>query len=673
MDDQKTPLATHLIDCKYTPWKKNRKPLETRWQSTWEAFRGIVTGKWRNGEGTGWRSQSNINVTRQKVISAFAIIVQQVIRGGRIAYSISPDSGDPWLADTLGEDAEDRIEADAKRLQELTDEELAACDAERAYARNLLHSAVYGECYAKEGTLVAETTRWRPAMPEGITDLRGIDPNEMAWEPYIERRERFAWLAVSPWEIVRDLENDDLQGNGGFFHERPISAYDLRAKKGGLGFIDAAIDRVLSKTVEKVAGKTAEDADSSLTPGQRAIENRGNRIRYREFHGRAPTKLVEEFERSLTETPAGADPEQSDKPQTGSPENPEQDDGNEVECIIVLADDEIVRFVRQEPGRRPLERAVWEEAMDDLGGVGIAEAVEDIHRAMTGAFRTFEDMSKAASTLILVLREHLMVNSEDIAKGFQSGFLKLNLKAGPQSMSDAVQQFIIQNNGANVLPLMDLLKGFLEEASLVPQISAGIATKGEGDATAYEISTRVERAGTYIGMIVRNHDEGLTEPMVQRVVRRFFEDPDFQGPRGNFAVNAQGFAGFDQRNTKLGAIYRLLELALGNEVLTKRLKLDKPLAEIAATLDMEAGEVWRTDDEVAAQDQADMQAQAQAQAAAAAPQPEAPDAAAKADLTAAQAEKVRADNVREDERLKIDRAKAIKELEKQPEIPVAQK
>jgi hypothetical protein len=133
----------------------------------------------------------------------------------------------------------------------------------------------------------------------------------------------------------------------------------------------------------------------------------------------------------------------------------------------------------------------------------------------------------------------------------------------------------------------------------------------------------------------------LTSPrtamMVERIVRRFMEDPDFAGPRGNFTVSAQGFAGFDQRNTKLAAIYRLLELALSNEALLQRLKLDKPLAEIAGTLDMDPQDVWKTDAEM---EESAMQVQAQAQALA---MGEESESAAKVELTRAQAEKARAD------------------------------
>jgi len=660
---QRTPLADHLIDNLYAPWKRNRKRLEERWLANWEAFRGIVTGTWKAGEGTGWRSQANINVTRQKVIAAFSLILQQVVRGGRIAYSIHADRGNPWTYSMLGDEAQERLDEDSRLMEQCVDDELAACDAEKQYARNLLVSAVYGETFAKASVTVAEETKWRPVVPDGVDPgaLAGIDPAEVAWEPYVEERERFAWLAVTPWEIVRDLEDDNIQTSTGLFHCRPMSAYWLRQRIGKPGSVDAAIKRVLSKARERVAvGGAATATDSPLPPGMKAIENRGNRIDYREFHGRVPRQLAEDFERKLAAAGGGVEGDAAalEKPgEMAGDIDKTRDDGDEVECIVGMADEEVVFFVRAEPGRRPFERAVWEEALDDVGGVGVADAVSDIHRAMTGAFRAFEDLSKAASTLILVLREALVTNPEDISKGIQAGFLKLQLRPGPQSMSDAIQQLKIENAGQNVLPLIDYLKAFLEEESLVPQISHGISTAGEGRTTAYEISTRVERAGTYIGMVVRNHDEGLTEPMVERIVRRFMEDPDFSGPRGNFTVSAQGFAGFDQRNTKLAAIYRLLELALNSPVLLQRLKLDKPLAEIAGTLDMDPGDVWRTDAEM---EQAQQQTEAAAQAEAIA---EDNESAAKADLSRAQAEKTRNDAALDTERLKIERAKAIRELE----------
>jgi len=180
--------------------------------------------------------------------------------------------------------------------------------------------------------------------------------------------------------------------------------------------------------------------------------------------------------------------------------------------------------------------------------------------------------------------------------------------------------------------------------------------KGD-DATAYEINQRVERSSTYTGMVIRNIDEGLTEPMVQRVIDRLQADPDFQGPRGDFRIEAQGFSGFEARNTRIAAIYKLLELSMQDEDIRRRRKLQPILDEIASTMDVTPGDYWRTDEEMQEVDER-VAAQAQALAMKADPTQE-----AKIERDTASAEKDRASIDIERERLQLEKAKGIAEIE----------
>lgn len=581
MAQQKSPLAEHLLETLYKPWKKNREPLETKWQDNWEAFRGIVAGKWKACEGDSWRSETNLNKTREKVMAAFSIVMEQVIRGGRIAFNCKADTGNPWIALMLGEGAEEQMEADALKMKELVDEDLAKCDAEKEYARNILSAGVYGETYAKEVTASYPRTLHRPVMPEGATIGPGMDPAQLMWEPYTEEKDGFSWLCVSPWEIVRDMESDDLQAITGFFHDRSVSPYFLRKRKGKDGWDDKAIERVIKAAAEKSTDKD----DESLTPGLKRLENRSNTIRYREYHGRIPTVLADRYEARKP----------NEDIQSPSPE--ELKDGNEVEVICVVADDEVAMFARNDM-RRPLERAVWEEALDDIGGQGVADSIRDIHMAITGAFRAFEDGAKASSALILALKSAKIVNAEDISKGIQAGALMLEIDDdGPGSVNDAIKQIVLQNPANNISELLQELKQLEDEASMIPRISTGMSPKNDS-ATAYEIGQRVERSVVYIGMVIRNLDEGLVEPMVQRVIDRFSRDPDFEGPRGDFLIEAQGFAGFEARTNKIAAIYKMLELAMSDPDIKRRLKLDPVLSKVASALDEIGTDFFRTDKEM---------------------------------------------------------------------------
>jgi hypothetical protein len=251
------PLATFLSDSLYTPWKSNRVPLESEWRKSWEGFRGIVTGHWKAAEGTSYRSNRNINVIRQKCMAAYAMIVTQVIRGGRLACTVKPAQPDAMTAAMLGPDAGELLAQQAKDVQAEVDSVLTACDAERVYARNILAAAVYGESYAKETVLTLQEPRWVPAIPPELAgDVAGLAPEDVPWTMTTEERDTWGWAYVPVWEIVRDLESDDMQHNAGFFHVRRVSPFWLNGLRGKPGVRDDVVLRVIRDALRAGAKAT---------------------------------------------------------------------------------------------------------------------------------------------------------------------------------------------------------------------------------------------------------------------------------------------------------------------------------------------------------------------------------------------------------------------------------
>ena len=589
--NENATIETYLEDSLYNSWIKDRQSLEDKWMSNWRAFRKKTDKKWKAGEGEGLRSNADINVTRQKVIAGHSIVLQQIVRNGRISFSIHADKGNTLLSN---EEDDKEMFAKVQSLQTACDEALVRCDAEKSLAKNVLAMAVYGETYAKETTGAYTSTRKVPVLPEGITDISTIDPSIIMWIPETVESETFSWNYVPVWEIVRDISSDDLQAITGIFHVRRVSPYWLHNKIGVEGFNEKKIKEVLIGASNKQKNVSFSDNNTTTIPGLQDKHSQEKCIDYKEYHGRIPVALYDRYKRNnIDENNSAIDAILDDK---------DADYGDEVEVIAITADKKLIFMEINEGEIRPFERAVWEDPLDDIGGQGVADNVKDVHEVMTGAFRAFEDGTKASSALILAIKGGLLKDDDDIIKGIRNGFARIDVDEGPGHINDYVQQFQISNPGINISPLLNELKGALEEASLIPQISSGIST-GNDEATAYEISQRVERATTYIGMVIRNIDEGLIEPMINRVIARIQEDDQIEGFNETFKVDGDGFAGYEARNIKIIAIYKLLQFALTNELLMKRIKLDDLLAEISSSLDLPFNSIWRSDADIQVEQQ----------------------------------------------------------------------
>jgi len=579
-------LANFVITT-YDHWTKNRTAVQNKWNSNSAAFRGISEFKWKAKEGEGWRSNTFINVTKQKVVSACALVIDMLLAGGKIPFMYKPSPWDDVQMKDREPDAQQEVKQGIDDMRRLTEQQLLDCDADRVLMKGVLSEAVYGETIVK--LIVHEVARasWQSSVKLGeqVTDVGRVPVQYKSFEKVTESTMAPAVAFVPVWDFFRDLETENLKDGAGCLHRQLVSPFWLRGKMGRMFYIDENIKTALAAQAPFAAGATQPEQDSSsLPPYLRDVKHRQNTILYLEFWGRVPTKTAIAFEAEMfagEEVPTVAYDDQGDV-------------GDEVEIMACVAGGQVVRYTRSAASERPFRRAVWEDSLDGQGAIGVADNAENSQLVLNGAVRAYEDNKKLSANVILAGKKRMIegdVTNISIGKW-------LEVSEDVDDVRKAIVPIVIPDVGESLLSLIQLAEKYCDMDTLIPKLTQGLDVK-EPQMRAYVARQQVEKSGKYIGSVIRNNDEGLIEPIVEAFYDYNMNDPALVKGKGAYIVKALGFTSYQDRVERIEKLKSMLMLVLSDPDLKAESKLNWYLDEIAKALDMDPEQAIKSEEEKA--------------------------------------------------------------------------
>lgn len=583
-----TGLATYLTTL-FDEWKKNREPLEKKWNRNLKIIKGEDVETWKVGEGDKWRSKTFIKVVKAKVFIAYSIIIDVFLQGGLVPFALKFSPFEEKRRQAMG--AQDD---ESKSIDEMTDrirEQLTDFRADKEYQKKILSLAYYGRGYSKYTIRSIDIPGFRPSVVEDEDGNLVELPELPAYG--IEKKQVPGHEYRSVWCIVSDPENYDLQKNRGTFEYSLICPYELRQKIGKRFYIEEAIKGVIAEaskqdTVEK---------DDTLPPDKREVLYRKSSIKWREFWGRAPRGLVEEFEKdSLGKDGVVSNPEW------------EEDIGDEVEVMVEMADDTIIRFVRREDhAKRPYKKCLWEESLDEDIGVSIADNMEGIQTSLNGMQRAFEDNKKLSGNVITATkRRFLSPNTpENITPG-----MNIEVSESCDDARKAIAPIVIPDVGKTLLDGLNLMEKWGDVVSQVPTIAQGFSLAKHKPDTLGEVQLMMQNLGKYFGMVIKNIDEEFTEPEIRDLYDYNMMDADYPGEKSDMTVHATGFTSFQNKVVVAQKIRELLALALSDRSgrIVREIKVRPHLEEIYKNMDVDVDKFLKTESEKQESDEKDRQA-----------------------------------------------------------------
>jgi hypothetical protein len=589
MDDQvQFSNRSDLADCisnLYSHWKENRSALQTKWNSNNAAFRGVSEYKWKDKEGENWRSNTFINVTKQKIVSACALVIDMLLAGGRIPFMLKPSPWDDIQLEELPPDAQEETKKTIDDMRRMIEQQLLDCNADRALMKNILSEAVYGETIAKLIVHEVKRDRWQSNLQLGeqVTDVGRVPVEYKSFAKVTESNMAPGWEFLPVWDFFRDMETDDLKAGAGCIHRQLVSPFWLRNKKGRPFYIDANIDTAISRAGQSDTGTTQPEQDpASLSPAMRDIKFRQNTILYLEFWGRIPRGTIEAFEAEMfsgAETPSVVFDEQDNS-------------GDEIEVMVCVAGDQVVRYVRTTADERPFFRGVWEDSLDGQGAIGVADNAANAQLILNGAVRAFEDNKKLSANVIAAVKRRFL---EKDLKEFHPGMI-IDLSEDCDDAKKAIMPVVIPDVGESLLNLIALAEKYCDMDTLIPKLTQGLDVK-EPQMRAYVAQQQVEKSGKYIGQVTRNNDESLIEPIVEAFYDYNMRDPSTVKGKGSYIVKALGFTSYQDRIERIEKLKSMLTLVMSSPELMAESKVRWYLEEIAKALDMDPEQAVKSEQE----------------------------------------------------------------------------
>ena len=269
------------------------------------------------------------------------------------------------------------------------------------------------------------------------------------------------------------------------------------------------------------------------------------------------------------------------------------DDGDEIEILCEIANDEIIRICRNEEGHRPWYRSVWEERLDYSYASGPADNVSDMQLVLNGMTRAYENNKKLSANVMG------MGNSEKTPKWdkrFKPG-LYVEVDETVDDVRKAWQQIIVQDVGENLMAGMGMFERYADDASMLPKIVQGATLDKRKPDTFSEMNMLQQNAGKYIGGVIKNLDEGTIENWGNDFFEYNMDDPANTQGKGNFIAQAMGYSSYQDRIVRVNKIIQALQLVGSNPEFSKECQLDKMLFEAFKALDIDTGSFIKTEEQ----------------------------------------------------------------------------
>jgi hypothetical protein len=545
----------------YGDAKRNRRPLEEKWNRNREYFRRKIAVALRKGEGTAWRSDITPNLTKQKVMTAVSTLLSYYMPDGEVPFAY-----EAWQPET------DRVlleeqNASVSRAQDLVKAQLRQCRAPKTLRKLVFSAALYG-MYAYQLDLFERMERrWRQDAG-GLFDFSGVNPEHIRWvdenHPVVQPGVRYA----SIWNCFWDVEAEDPDEGAFLIHRVLMPARRLRQMAEAnpdLYSLEQVKRAVLKQGTDN--GTIVED-DNSLSPNQRGLTNRTHNTVVVEFHGWLPRDVVEDFEDEW-ESLRRADANAGRQTERWEPDGDEVEAGDEVHVAVSVVNGVVVMFTRSRSCDRPIRFGWFELHADEIDPEGVADNVEHDMKAMTGMLRSALDNTLLSGDVIFAVREGDIDSPFDrIEPG-----ARIELSPDCPNVHQAIQQLRVMPTTAATIDLIRLLVQQAEDNSMMPRIASGLNTM-QSRVTATQVKEQMGQFEQTIGQFSALMDERFVEPTVEWFHQCNMLDPQIpHEQKGNYRVTAKGYANFRKVADAAMKMDNLFAFILMNPVLAAEAKV----------------------------------------------------------------------------------------------------
>ncbi|MDP3939210.1 MAG: hypothetical protein Q8R92_13890 [Deltaproteobacteria bacterium] len=339
---------------------------------------------------------------------------------------------------------------------------------------------------------------------------------------------------ADPWNIYPDPAcGENIQNGDHLFHAEPIGKKQLRKLKGLKGYIDGAIDRVLS------------DGPAGVAVDNQKPNAKHNRHLFTAWH----------YYGTLTheEVLATRTVDEGDLPLAG-----------DVYVICTMVNDTLIRATINplDSGEIPYHAVPWQRRPGHWAGVGVGEQIAMPQAAINAATRAcFNNAGKSAGSVIVADRGAITPADGSWTLTPDKLYYK-SADATADDVRKAFAFFQVPNTTPQLMVIIELCMRFAEEVTNIPLI-----TQGQSGKTTPETFGATQLQNNNANQLLRSigyaFDDYITEPVVNQSYEYLLLDPDIpEDEKGDWKIDAHGSVALVERAIQDQTVSQMGEFAI---------------------------------------------------------------------------------------------------------------
>lgn len=600
-----------------------RQTLEERWLQDLRQYNGeyeadVVTAL-KAGEG----SQLFVNITRPKTRTIVSRISEMLFGSDDRNFGIKPtpvqsltpqamqqivgtdEQGQPLPQATLQRMQSDAGRVSAENMEAEIDDQLRECD----YAKHA-RAAIHDACTMGTGVIKGPVVIGRMRRSFELQNGAYVETAKQDPRPAAER--------VDPWNFFPDMGAARIEDARFVFERSYLTGLQMMALLDDQFYQRDAIIQAIrmgSKQSQLSRNPVNEKRESS---GDAQVQQSVNEA-YEIWTYWGPLTYGE-LRAAGAQTPG------------------EMIDEMEVMACMVMCGQNILKAFIALDSRLPYAVFNYEKDEVSIFGFGLPRRMRNSQIGLNAAVRAL--MDNAA----LSVGPQYVYNKDKIEPA--DGDYRLKPKKGwaltdrSASVNDVFRTIDLSGHHGELMNLVQMWSKFADDETGIPTLLQGDTTAGLTK-TANGIAMLMNAANVIVRAIVRNWDDGVTVPLIQKFYSWNMKYSPREDIKGDFDVDARGSTVLLAKEIQSQNLMTLSLQFAAHPIFGPMVKHAELLRKTVQSMSIMADEVVKTDDEIEAAAQAAAQAQQQAIGAGGAESPEA--AAQQQALASGQAQMARVD------------------------------
>jgi hypothetical protein len=600
----------------FSEYKDSRRETEDEWIRDLRQFSGQYDPETlaRLAEASGSRSKVFVGLTRTKVMAAYSRLVDLLFQSGDAYFGVKPTprpqinpvkrakmqqllvnnivqlgQGQPEevIRQVLAEneekiraglqDQEQRLAMMAsEEMQRDIEDQLIEENSEQKMKEAILEACIFGSGAVKSGTVKIDRVQSYTREEDELGRSSYVMAAQEEARPEIE--------SVSIFDLYPDPYCTSLDDCSGMFRRHVLTRRQFR-ELTNLPSFDSEI--ILSLLKENRGGNHREE-DHERTRRQIAgIQEQGDSNRYEllEFWGSIDGYDLQD---AGVELPEGADPSE------------------DYDANIWLCSGKVVKAsLNPIKGYRiPYNIFPYERTPHQFWGVGVPRMMRDSQQTMNAATRIWLDNMALSSGPMVEVNTDLLAAGEDPTDLHP---WRVFLRSGGDGSMPAVRYYQPVANANGLNQIIEIFRRFADETTSLPSYTHGEQTK-RLNKTATGISMLMGAANVALKSTIKNIDDFLIRPMIESMFHFNMEFGTNERAKGDLKVVARGSTALVQKEVQSQRLLQFLSL-VSTPMDSQLIDRGKLLRDIAKSMDIDASDVIKSQEQLLAEQQAALQQQ----------------------------------------------------------------